>query len=234
MAMSKELATRWAKAQQLVAEGAVRCAMTLDDGSLSISVKGNNGNYDAHIEFANGKLSNAECNCADFINNRDDFRKGKPGNWPTLHGLLVCKHVLAAATWVKDFDSKVQATGKFFLVENNVTFLYRVKDTDAVREMEKVMARLVLDMDRAVQVFDAFYTEAEMNIIVGMKPEWKARFNAIGEEHTRRMRLTNPCYCKWSEVPEWFVEHPSYDGMRPGENEEAEVQGLYQSLGCEL
>jgi len=76
------------------------------EGRLWSILSSTGGRYPVRIAFREKKLCFAECCCPDFINGIRDLSEGKTTH--TLHGLVVCKHTLAAAFYVaerEDYDT---------------------------------------------------------------------------------------------------------------------------------
>jgi len=91
--MISPLELRWRRAKRLVAGGYVHPQG--DDGAFVVSsqagAKGGPG-YRVGVAMENGRLVRASCTCPDFSK-----QMAGPGV-PLLHGVRVCKHILAAAS----------------------------------------------------------------------------------------------------------------------------------------
>ncbi len=88
MALSVPLALRWQRAQQ-IDPSSIRL---LGPYRFLVPSQHAETNYEVELEFAaDGTLLAASCSCPDFT------KSATRPNTPSLHGIRVCKHILAAA-----------------------------------------------------------------------------------------------------------------------------------------
>ena len=93
--MDKWMRRRWERAKQLAAAGKVQggpCGFRVESGRVS------GLEYDVVVNFQAGQLRSCSCTCPDF---QASWRLAlnlyaRQDNIPRLHGVIVCKHVLAA------------------------------------------------------------------------------------------------------------------------------------------
>jgi len=98
-----------------------------------------------------------------------------------------------------------------YLAAHCISYLSSYQPSKAVKDMEALLdGDIDLDIDfnmtKAIDVMEKFFWRAETNLIGGMKPQWKVRFNKIGLAWTRWHQVRNPIFCDWSMPNEWFVE----------------------------
>lgn len=99
MSVKSPLQLRWNRAQA-IPDSDVR---KLSDTEYYVHSQSRNGGYLACVHLSEGKLVQAECDCPDYVGMAEAKAKleaeGKPVHKgiPVLHGMVVCKHVLAAA-----------------------------------------------------------------------------------------------------------------------------------------
>ena len=93
MTVVTPLALRWERAQHIDRS----TIQDMGQGWYCVpSSRGPDG-YAVQLEFdTEGKLTAASCNCPDF------GKRTQGAGTPTLHGLRVCKHVLAASLKAKE------------------------------------------------------------------------------------------------------------------------------------
>ena len=87
MTLATPLALRWERALRMD-----RTAIQiLGNGWCYVPSQNGSGGYAVWVEFdAAGQLAGASCTCPDFCRPQQDL------SGPILHGLRVCKHILAA------------------------------------------------------------------------------------------------------------------------------------------
>ena len=94
--MDKWLKRRWERAKQLAAGGKV--LRNGSDSSFIVDSQNGPGDYDVVVNFRDGRLESCACTCLDFVRSwtQELNRYSRKDNIPRLHGIIVCKHVLAA------------------------------------------------------------------------------------------------------------------------------------------
>ena len=90
--MEEALRRRWNRAQ-LYGPQDVRLDMVTGRFWVQSQATDELLGYNGNVWFKAMKLSRAVCGCADFHEPMDEP--------PTLHGVRVCKHILAAGRWWK-------------------------------------------------------------------------------------------------------------------------------------
>jgi len=93
--MEEALEKRWRKAQ-LYGPQDVRLDMVTGRFWVQSQATDDLLGYNGNVWFKAMKLSRAVCGCADFHKKFEDKK-----DEPLLHGVRVCKHVLAAGRWWK-------------------------------------------------------------------------------------------------------------------------------------
>jgi hypothetical protein len=92
MTVNTALALRWQRAQQIDRAS----IQPLGHGWFSVPSSQRPTGYTVEVQFGiGGRLAAASCTCADY----ERITSAAP---PTLHGLRVCKHILAACLKAKE------------------------------------------------------------------------------------------------------------------------------------
>src|SRR3989304_3754553 len=105
------------------------------------------------------------------------------------------------------------------LYEHCGTYLWGIKPSEAVQNLNNILGPMAIGCETidAIEVFDAFYHEAETCLIAGATTDERASINILGAVWVEYQRTHGyPALTPWHDVPTWYVEHPDTAGMLRG------------------
>jgi len=97
------------------------------------------------------------------------------------------------------------------LYEHCATYLFGLKPSEAVKNLNNLLGPMAIGCEAidAIEVFDAFYHEAETCLIAGATADERASINVLGAMWVEYQRVHGyPEIASWRDEPTWYVEHP--------------------------